>query len=478
MNRTTKDKTTRYRWFKIWIGLGAALAVLLLVNSVVNYVLVSRRLVIEQLRRDLSKYAREMERQIRQMPAGDRAQLASIADDINGDRKFAWIDLRSREGNVLVHRGIEIAPSFSDQELRGRLRDRQPVFTVRNTPSGKVVVEAFPVRLRSEANAAGPGFAVLEIAIPLDAANAAFWPLRRNLMLNCSAALAMLVSLVFMALRFRSYCDAKQLEKQVQIAREVQRDLLPSPRREGREVELTAECIPAGHVGGDFYDQFPVNGDGLALVLGDVSGKGIPAALLMGVLHGAVRSSSWTESPWYHEECSRHLNQLLCERVSGERYASMFWAYFEPQSRTLHYVNAGHCPPLLIRKNADQVEIVRLEKGGPVLGLLPNARYEQGTIEVRSDDLMVLYSDGVVEAENSAGEEFGEQRLFALLEASAAKNSEQVHHEVMQAVRKFAGTTNLQDDLTLLVARFQNLANTNRNNRRVTPDMETLARTA
>jgi sigma-B regulation protein RsbU (phosphoserine phosphatase) len=262
---------------------------------------------------------------------------------------------------------------------------------------------------------------------------------------------------VAIGLRFRSYLKGKHLEQQVEIAHQVQQDLLPAPNQELPYARYAAECVPAWGVGGDFHDAFAVDG-GVALVLGDVSGKGIPAALLMGVIHGAVRSSSWAESARRHEECSRKLNQLLCERASGARYASMFWSYYNPESGSLHYINAGHCPPLLVQTRHGRTAIRRLEEGGPVLGLLSAARYEQSTETLDEGDMLVLYSDGVIEAANAAGEEFGEARLMDVLVCCSMLSAEEIRFEVVSAVQDFVGPAKAHDDLTLVAVRFDRVA--------------------
>jgi len=208
-------------------------------------------------------------------------------------------------------------------------------------------------------------------------------------------------------------------------------------------------------VGGDFFDVFGVPGNGCAFVIGDVSGKDLPAALLTGVLHGAVRSSTWTHSTADHEEASRCMNRLLYEQASRERFASMFWSYFDQEAQSLHYVNAGHCPPLLFRAGASAP--VRLTKGGPVLGLLPGARYEQGVERLEPGDLVVLYSDGVVETTNSEGDEFGEDRLAEATERAICGTSLEIRDSILGCLREFSGRGRLVDDQTLLVARFQGI---------------------
>ena len=176
----------------------------------------------------------------------------------------------------------------------------------------------------------------------------------------------------------------------------------------------------------------------------------------MGVIHGAVRSSTWIDSPWRLEDATGKLNGLLCERTSRERFATMFWSYFDPQTRFLYYVNAGHLPPLLFRKGAETP--VRLSNGGPILGLLPDAGFEQGAIRFEVGDVLVLYSDGVVEAENPAGEQFGQERVAEAVTRSLEKTADEIRDHILASLRAFTGQTQLEDDGTLLVVRHQNTA--------------------
>ena len=171
---------------------------------------------------------------------------------------------------------------------------------------------------------------------------------------------------------------------------------------------------------GDFYDVFRAGDGRIAVVIGDVSGKGVPAALVMGVIHGAVRSSAWSEVHVRARAGVRAAEPPAVREGSFSRYASMFWCYYEPLTRRLCYVNAGHYPPLLVGDRGHGIEIMRLDAGGPVLGLLPAARYEQARCDVRPGDVLVLYSDGLTEAINPAGEEYGESRLRELLATTAA----------------------------------------------------------
>jgi sigma-B regulation protein RsbU (phosphoserine phosphatase) len=311
----------------------------------------------------------------------------------------------------------------------------------------------FPLRLPPSGDGQ-PGFAQLEVAMWAGKADSALWPLRRNLIINCTAACALLFALITMRLRFRSYLRGRRLESELEIAREVQRALQPSGELAGSRVATASQCVPASGIAGDIHDVFESADGKVALVCGDVSGKGIPAALLMGVLHGAVRSLDWYDSASAHEDATRRLNRMLCDRASDARFATLFWGYYDARFARLHYINAGHCAPLLVRSRRDSSEIRTLNDGGPVLGLLRRARYEQSRVDICPGDLLVLYSDGIVEATNAVGEEFGEERLRDAVRTAAARTPEEIRTAVLQAVRNFAGTSEFADDLTLMAVRF------------------------
>jgi hypothetical protein len=433
---------------------------LLLGNSVVNYYWVSQRIVVDQLRKDLSTQAVAVEKLL-QTAGPDAEMLEQIRAASNG--RIAWIQLRDSRDTALAVAGLHVEPTFTADVIRSRMRGRQPVFRTRSTGTGPVVVEAFPIRMPSRFNrsaiqmaayepaAARGAFGVLEIAAYMNGAGN-LWPLQRNLLINSSAALALLGSLVMMRFRFRSYLAGQHLARQLEHARRVQQDLLPASRPSGDGFEISGECSPAAELNGDFYDVFRVRGHGTAFVVGDVAGKGVPAAMLAGVMHGAVRSSQWADSGRRHVEATRQINRLLCERASCERYASMFWGHFDPRLATLRYVNCGHLPPLLF--SASQPGTVhRLTSGGPVLGLLDGARYVQGERAFETGDLLVLYSDGIVEAANAADEEFGEARLRDVVLSNISLPAEQIRNRVLDAVRAFTGNVEAADDQTLLVIR-------------------------
>jgi sigma-B regulation protein RsbU (phosphoserine phosphatase) len=191
------------------------------------------------------------------------------------------------------------------------------------------------------------------------------------------------------------------------------------------------------------------------MVLGDVSGKGLPAALLMGVVQGAVRASSVTGAAAHHEQAAERLNHLLCMKTARERFVSLFWCYFDRRASVLRYVNAGHLPPLLVRREGGgQQKVIRLDSGGPVLGLLPGARYTQAEVRAEPGDLLVVFSDGILEAANSQDEEFGEAGVIASVERNWNRPPREVCGAILADVRAFLGKELPQDDQTLLVIRL------------------------
>ena len=176
--------------------------------------------------------------------------------------------------------------------------------------------------------------------------------------------------------------------------------------------------------------------------------------MLTGVLHGTVRSASWMDSAEQHCAATCSINDLLCERAAPNRFATMFWSYFDPRTGLLRFINAGHCPPLLIKRGKPG-QVARLQTGGPVLGLLRGAQFEQGSVRLESGDCLILYSDGIVEAMNAGGEEFGEDRLAAVVQENAGTRADEIRDVILNAVDTFMGEAAAHDDRTLVVAAYQ-----------------------
>ena len=246
---------------------------------------------------------------------------------------------------------------------------------------------------------------------------------------------------------FRSLRVKEALEREVEIAREVQRELLPRGVPVVRGLELAGICIPAIGVGGDYYDYLPLPDERIGLVIADVSGKGIPAALLMAGLQASVRSLALPGvSPC---EVNRRLNDMLHQSTSASRYATLFFGLYDPQDRSLHYSNAGHFPPIHIGAHGTAY----LSQGGLPIGLMPSSLYGEGRRELGLGDLLALYTDGVVETPNASGEEFGSARLVEILTRDQDASLADMLARVIEAVDGWSGGGPPHDDVTLVLAR-------------------------
>ncbi|WP_260706243.1 SpoIIE family protein phosphatase [Edaphobacter flagellatus] len=247
--------------------------------------------------------------------------------------------------------------------------------------------------------------------------------------------------------------------REIEIAREVQERLFPQacPRLEG--VDLAGFCRPAQAVGGDYYDFFLLSSTGadadkdarLALALGDISGKGISAALLMAGLRASLRSAAQLQ-PGDLAALMSHINRLVYESSTSNRYATFFYAEYDPQTHLLSYVNAGHNPPLVLRR----AEVIALEATGTVIGLLPEVPYEAANLLLQPGDVFIAFTDGVSEAMNAAEEEWGEDRMLAaartlLDKRECTATAEQLLNCILSGADLFTAGAPQHDDMTLLV---------------------------
>ena len=245
--------------------------------------------------------------------------------------------------------------------------------------------------------------------------------------------------------------EKRRMEEDMRMAAEIQNGLLPSsaPRIPGWD--LAGSNQPCRTVGGDYYD-FAVERGRLLLALGDVSGKGTGAALLMTVLRAAVRAH-WTE-PSLSDAVSR-INRTVCQNVPSSKYVTFFLASLDPQSGRLEYVNAGHNPPILVRASG---EVDKLTFGGLVLGIFEGVSYDGGTVVMGQGDTLIVYSDGVTETWDPDGEEFGEDKLVALTVAERAKGADAVQAAILCEIESFEQGARATDDRTLVVLKREERA--------------------
>ena len=256
--------------------------------------------------------------------------------------------------------------------------------------------------------------------------------------------------------------EKERLQSEIEIASEVQNQLFPKKVPSTRTLKLTAICKPARIVSGDYFDYECIRDTSVALAIGDVAGKGISAALLMATIQASLRTelrntievakavgSGEHVQPISTSRLVSHLNEQLYANTAPEKYATFFLGLYDELTGVLRYTNAGHLPPILIHDG----EATRLNVDGTVVGAFPFAKYEESTVDLMTGDLLVCFTDGVSEPENEYGEMFGEDRLAQLVIRNLHKSDDQIVESIIAAVTEWTGSPELQDDMTLLLAR-------------------------
>ena len=262
----------------------------------------------------------------------------------------------------------------------------------------------------------------------------------------------------------REQKEKERLQSEIAIAQQVQAQLFPKEDIQLRSLELHGICKPARTVSGDYYDFLPLGGEKLGIAVGDISGKGISAALLMATVHSAVRvyefggtngqptlqahlsgSGRAIQSP---AEVLRLLNRHLYNSTPEEKYATLFLATYDGESRTLTYSNGGHLPPMLVSHK----HVRRLDHGGTVVGLLDKMQYEEKSVAMEAGEIFVAFSDGITEPENEFGE-YGEHRLLEMIRENFDLPLARISELVLAAVQDWIGAAEQPDDVTLVLAR-------------------------
>jgi sigma-B regulation protein RsbU (phosphoserine phosphatase) len=233
------------------------------------------------------------------------------------------------------------------------------------------------------------------------------------------------------------------------IARDVQARLFPTVLPPIMGVEYECLCVPARFVGGDYYDVIPMPGGRTCITLGDVSGKGIPAAVLMASVQASIRVNM-TRGADSLAAAIAALNETVYSASTAERYTTLFAAFLEPGCRRMIYVNCGQTAPMLLRATS---RVERLDSGGPPVGLLPRAPFQETVVELASGDLLVVFSDGVSEVNNPAGDLWNEEDLEKVVASCAGLPAGEAHAKILAAVQSFADGAEPSDDITLAVYR-------------------------
>jgi sigma-B regulation protein RsbU (phosphoserine phosphatase) len=225
-------------------------------------------------------------------------------------------------------------------------------------------------------------------------------------------------------------------------------DLLPKSIPELKGYELAGTSIPAQVVGGDYFDFIRLERGRMGVCLGDVSGKGMPAALLMANVQATLRGQTLLDGDV--ASCIRRSNRLLFESTPPEKFVTLVYGALDPSDHSFRFTNAGHDHPCLFRQKG---KTVRLESGGIVLGILPDYDYESGAISFGAGDVLVIYSDGVVESMNAANEQFGLDRLTGVITANLSGSARGILSAIVDAATKHAGAAPQYDDMTVVVVK-------------------------
>jgi sigma-B regulation protein RsbU (phosphoserine phosphatase) len=259
-------------------------------------------------------------------------------------------------------------------------------------------------------------------------------------------------ALVLLLLLILEIADRVVMKRDLQIAREIQTWLLPGAPPQIPGLTIAYATRPANTVAGDYYDVFPRPGrtadqNRVVLAVADVAGKSIPAAMLMATFQASLKTLSTAQVAL--PELASNMNRYACQNSQGGlRFTTAFLAEYDPARRTLDYINAGHNNPIL-RRASGQIE--RLDVGGLPYGIMPEAKYESATVTIAPGDWLIIFTDGLVEAENSRQEEYGEERLLPAIAAGSAGDPAAMLKRLMAELDLFVGNTPQHDDVTCML---------------------------
>lgn len=249
---------------------------------------------------------------------------------------------------------------------------------------------------------------------------------------------------------FKEALEKHRMEEDLQIARNIQKNLFPRDIPKMKNFEIAALNLPTKQVGGDYYDLIKLDEKNTLFAVGDVSGKGVPASLLMANLQAFLKSIC--KLGLELNAATDLINDLISENTMGENFITFFWGILNDENKNLTYVNAGHNPPYLIRNG----EILKLKRGGMILGFMKTVvPYVSDTIELLDGDTLVLFTDGITEAMNKKMEEFSEEKLEELAVKINQKDSSEILNEIKAEVEKFVEGANQSDDITLMIIKVK-----------------------
>jgi sigma-B regulation protein RsbU (phosphoserine phosphatase) len=248
---------------------------------------------------------------------------------------------------------------------------------------------------------------------------------------------------------FRETLEKQRLEDELMIAREIQRGLLPATLPRIPRFDLAAVNLSSKQVGGDYYDVITLDDSHFVIAIGDVSGKGTPASLLMANLQATIRAL--VPLGLSLAELTMRVNNLICDNTGADRFITFFWGIIDTGNGTMKYVSAGHNPPFLFRRTGG---VERLSEGGIILGIMKaSLPYNEGEIRFSQGDVLVLFTDGVSEAMNEAGDELGEEPIEEVVKERLDEPAEEILSAIVKRVKQHSKDAAQSDDITLIVAR-------------------------
>ncbi len=242
--------------------------------------------------------------------------------------------------------------------------------------------------------------------------------------------------------------DAAALEKQVAMAVDVQQRMVPQTPPAIPTLDLATTYVPCYALGGDLFDFIPLPGENLGLVIADVSGKGVPASLIMASVRASLRAN--VNNIYYLYEIMRRVNVMLCRDARPGEFVTLFYGVFDAATRRLTWCNAGHPPPLLLRDGAIQ----ELAEGDLILGVDADENYSQHVLDLRADNVLLMYTDGLTDAMNFQGQTWGKPRLLESLRCGGA-SADIISQNILWDMRRFVGLSERTDDVTMIVAKVR-----------------------
>lgn len=368
--------------------------------------------------------------------------LLMMRDNDDAEMRVAVARLRDRVGEVGE---IRVSRNVMDEVMRGRsvlTSDAQhdPRFA-----SGTVVLQGVRSVLAVPLGVSEKVFGLIYADSPI--AEGRFTEDHLKLLTTLASVAAIRVE---NARLVESRLQQERLERELQLASEIQQRFQPAAPPSLNGYELQGISFPCYEIGGDYYDFIEREDGRLVIALGDVSGKGTAAALLMSSLHAAVHAQASSNDSLV--ETISAVNRYLADNIPANRFVTLFYAELDPESGTVAFLNAGHNPPLIVHA-AGTVE--QLASGGLPLGIKLNAEYREGRTQLQPGDVLVIYSDGVTEAASPSGEEFGPTRLYEVVSRHVDSSAAGIRDRIEAALTKFSQGTEAADDITLVIVKRQ-----------------------